>query len=170
MWTAWNEPNNPIWLTPQYKRVGKTWRVESAFNYAKICNAVYNGRALAVSSGRCRTSRSRAASPARRGTTRRRRAAPSVDPLTFLTQAQQFGMKDFDVYAHHPYADIGSGVADVRAEGQDKRRRPARQHQLLLEARHAATTGRSTSGSPSTATRRIRPTRRSACRAKQAHT
>ncbi|HUY19249.1 MAG TPA: hypothetical protein VMV15_08485, partial [Candidatus Binataceae bacterium] len=32
MWTAWNEPNNPVFLTPQYKRVGKTWRVESAFN------------------------------------------------------------------------------------------------------------------------------------------
>ena len=43
MWTAWNEPNNPIWLSPQYKRVGKTWRVESAFQYAKICNAVYDG-------------------------------------------------------------------------------------------------------------------------------
>jgi len=43
MWTAWNEPNNPIWLTPQYKRVGKTWRVESAFQYANICNAIYNG-------------------------------------------------------------------------------------------------------------------------------
>jgi hypothetical protein len=39
MWTAWNEPNNPAFLTPQYKRVGKTWRVESGFNYAKICNA-----------------------------------------------------------------------------------------------------------------------------------
>ena len=34
MWTAWNEPNNPIWLTPQYKRIGKNWRVESAFQYA----------------------------------------------------------------------------------------------------------------------------------------
>ena len=31
MWTAWNEPNNPIWLTPQYKRVGRAWRVESAY-------------------------------------------------------------------------------------------------------------------------------------------
>jgi len=43
LWTAWNEPNNPIWLQPQYKRVGKTWRVESARQYAKICNAVYTG-------------------------------------------------------------------------------------------------------------------------------
>jgi len=43
MWTAWNEPNNPLWLTPQYKRVGNAWRVESAFQYAKICNAVYTG-------------------------------------------------------------------------------------------------------------------------------
>ncbi len=43
LWTAWNEPNSPVWLTPQYKRVGNTWRVESAFQYAKICNAIYNG-------------------------------------------------------------------------------------------------------------------------------
>ena len=63
MWTAWNEPNNPIWLTPQYKRVGKTWRVESAFQYAKICNAVYNGvhspipRAAAGRAGRVRRHR-----------------------------------------------------------------------------------------------------------------
>ncbi len=43
MWTAWNEPNNPIWLSPQYKRVGGKWRIESAIQYAKICNAVYAG-------------------------------------------------------------------------------------------------------------------------------
>jgi len=43
MWTAWNEPNNPLWLTPQYKRVGKTWRVQSAYEYARICNAIDTG-------------------------------------------------------------------------------------------------------------------------------
>ena len=43
MWTAWNEPNNPIWLTPQYRKVGGKWVIQSASQYAKICNAVYNG-------------------------------------------------------------------------------------------------------------------------------
>jgi len=43
LWTAWNEPNNPIWLTPQYKRVGGKWIIASAQSYAKICNAVYDG-------------------------------------------------------------------------------------------------------------------------------
>src|SRR6202008_4600279 len=42
-WTAWNEPNNPTFLTPQYKRVGGSWVIQSALDYAKICNAVYNG-------------------------------------------------------------------------------------------------------------------------------
>ena len=106
MWTAWNEPNNPIWLSPQYKRVGKTWRVESAFNYAKICNAVYNGihspflGPLPDEHVACGVT-----GPKGNDAPATKRA--SVDPLTFLTQAHRFGMKTFDVYAHHPYADIG---------------------------------------------------------------
>ena len=43
MWTAWNEPNNPVWLTPQYKRVGGKWVMQSARDYAAICSAVYTG-------------------------------------------------------------------------------------------------------------------------------
>ncbi len=38
-WLAWNEPNNPLFLAPQYK--GKV--IQSAIDYTKICNAVYNG-------------------------------------------------------------------------------------------------------------------------------
>jgi hypothetical protein len=106
MWTAWNEPNNPIWLAPQYKRVGKTWRVESAFQYAKICNAIYNGvhsqflGPLPDEHVACGVT-----GPKGNDAPATRRA--SVDPLTFLSQAHRFGMKKFDVYAHHPYADIG---------------------------------------------------------------
>ena len=33
-WTAWNEPNSPVFLRPQYKRVGTTWVVQSARDYA----------------------------------------------------------------------------------------------------------------------------------------
>jgi hypothetical protein len=121
MWTAWNEPNNPLWLTPQYKKVGKTWRVESAFNYAKICNAVMAGvhsRFLGplpdehVACG--------VTGPKGNDAPATRRA--SVDPLTFLTQAHRFGMKNFDVYAHHPYADRGSEAPAFVPKGAQRRR------------------------------------------------
>ena len=42
-WTAWNEPNLPIGLVPQWKRVGKHWVIQSARDYARICNAVVDG-------------------------------------------------------------------------------------------------------------------------------
>jgi hypothetical protein len=42
-WLAWNEPNNPVFLRPQYQRVGSRWVIASAKSYAKICNAVYRG-------------------------------------------------------------------------------------------------------------------------------
>jgi len=42
-WTAWNEPNNPLFLSPQYKRKAGVWVMESAIDYANICNAVYGG-------------------------------------------------------------------------------------------------------------------------------
>ena len=141
--------------------VGKTWRVESAFNYAKICNAVMAGvhspylGPLAGRAGRVR--RHRPEGQRQPAATSRQ----SVDPLTFFTQAQRFGMKDFDVYAHHPYADSGKRVAELRAEGQGEEPDPARQHQQAAGARSRSTTGRSTCGSPSTATRRTRPTRAS---------
>jgi hypothetical protein len=122
MWTAWNEPNNPIWLSPQYKRVGRTWRVESAFNYAKICNAVYNGihspflGPLPDEHVACGVT-----GPKGNDAPATKRA--SVDPLTFLTQAHRFGMKNFDVYAHHPYADIGKNESPTYVPtGKFKRR------------------------------------------------
>ena len=42
-WLAWNEPNNPIFLTPQYRKTARGWVIQSAAAYAKICNAIYNG-------------------------------------------------------------------------------------------------------------------------------
>jgi hypothetical protein len=111
MWTAWNEPNNPIWLAPQYKRVGKTWRVESAFQYAKICNAIYNGVhdvLISPEKGKIPGEKVACGVTGPKGNDAPASTRPSVDPLTFLTQAHKYGMKKFDVYAHHPYADIGS--------------------------------------------------------------
>ena len=43
LWMAWNEPNNPVFLKPQYRRTGKTWTIQSGRDYAKICNAIVQG-------------------------------------------------------------------------------------------------------------------------------
>jgi len=118
MWAAWNEPNSPVFLTPQYKHVGKSWRVESAFNYAKICNAVMAGvhspflgplPGEQVASG--------VTDP--KGNDNPRSTRPSVDPMTFFTQAHRFGMKDFDVYAHHPYANAGKEAPNYVPKGKE---------------------------------------------------
>ena len=42
-WLAWNEPNNPVFLRPQYRRAGSHWVIASAQAYAKICNSIYSG-------------------------------------------------------------------------------------------------------------------------------
>jgi hypothetical protein len=131
-WTAWNEPNNPIWLTPQYKRVGGKWRVESAYQYAKICNAVYNGvhsKFLGPLTGEqvaCGVT-------GPKGNDAPTTTRPSVDPITFLTQAHRFGMKKFDVYAHHPYPDIGAAESPTFVpKGKFKRRVQIGNINLLL--------------------------------------
>jgi hypothetical protein len=122
MWTAWNEPNNPIWLTPQYKRVGKTWRVESAFQYAKICNAVMDG-VHSPFLGPLPDEHVACGVTGPKGNDAPGTSRASVDPITFLTQAHRFGMKDFDVYAHHPYPDIGAAESPTFVPtGKFKRR------------------------------------------------
>jgi hypothetical protein len=121
MWTAWNEPNNPAFLTPQYKRVGKTWRVESGYNYAKICNAVMAG-VHSPYLGPLPDEHVACGVTGPKGNDAPSSSRPSVDPLTFLTQAHRFGMKDFDVYAHHPYADKGSEAPNYVPKGAQRLR------------------------------------------------
>jgi hypothetical protein len=94
-WLAWNEPNNPIWLAPQYK--GRT--ILSAQNYAKICNAVVTG----IKSTLLRGEKVACGVTAPRGNNAPRSSRPSVDPLTFLRAMKRNGAKGFDAYAHHPY-------------------------------------------------------------------
>ena len=121
MWTAWNEPNNPLWLSPQYKRVGSTWRVESAYQYAKICNAVYNG-VHSPYLGPLQGEQVACGVTGPKGNDAPKGNRPSVDALTFLTNAKKFGMKTFDVYAHHPYADKGSESPSYKPAGAEARR------------------------------------------------
>jgi hypothetical protein len=125
MWTAWNEPNNPLWLTPQYKRVGKTWRVESAFQYAKICNAIYTGVhsvVISATQGALQGEKVACGVTGPKGNDAPATARASVDPLTFLSSAKKFGMKTFDVYAHHPYAAAGTESPAFVPKGDQKRR------------------------------------------------
>jgi hypothetical protein len=98
-WTAWNEPNNPVFLRPQYNRVGSTWVVQSARDYARICNAVVAGlKKDSVSKPlvACGVT-------APRGNNRPGAARASVSPLVFLRAMQAAGARGFDAYAHHPY-------------------------------------------------------------------
>ena len=125
LWTAWNEPNNPIWLTPQYKKVGTKWRIESAYQYAKICNAVYTGiHSVLISPLKGKPVGEKVAcgvtGPKGNDAPGTKRA--SVDPLSFLTAAKRYGMKSFDVYAHHPYANAGNEAPSYIPTGKNSRR------------------------------------------------
>ena len=94
-WLVWNEPNNPIWLSPQFS--GRT--IVSARNYARMCEAAWRGihyTAFAGEKVACG-----ATGPA--GNNLPRSSRPSVSPLAFLRAAKRYGMRNFEAYAHHPY-------------------------------------------------------------------
>jgi hypothetical protein len=98
-WLAWNEPNNPMFLKPQWKQVGGSWRPQSAFDYAKICTAVWAG----VHSTGIRGEKVACGATGPRGNDAPRTSRPSTSPLVFLTWFRRAGAKRFDAYAHHPY-------------------------------------------------------------------
>jgi hypothetical protein len=118
MWTAWNEPNNPVFLTPQYKKVGAKWVVESAVQYAKICNAVYTG----IHTGGTSAEKVACGVTAPKGNDAPGTSRPSVDPISFLIAAKKAGMKKFDVYAHHPYYAAPDEPPTFVPSGKDARR------------------------------------------------
>jgi hypothetical protein len=98
-WLAWNEPNNPVFLKPQWKMVKRQWRPQSAFDYAKICSAIWSG----VHSTRIGGERVACGATGPRGNDAPRSSRPSTSPLVFLTWLRRAGLKRFDAYAHHPY-------------------------------------------------------------------
>jgi hypothetical protein len=98
LWMAWNEPNNPVFLKPQYRRAGKTWAIQSGRDYAKMCNAVVQG----VKSIQ-RSSKVACGATGPRGNNNPNSSRPSVSPLPFLRAMKLGGAKGFDAYAHHPY-------------------------------------------------------------------
>ncbi len=97
-WLVWNEPNNPVFLKPQYAKVRGSWQIVSGRTYAGLCNA--SVQALkAVSQGfkvACGVT-------APRGNNNPNSPRASVSPLPFLRAMIAAGAKGFDAYAHHPY-------------------------------------------------------------------
>ena len=98
LWLAWNEPNNPIDLAPQYVKQGKKWVLASPAAYAKICAAVYTGVHQAAADARVGCG-----ATAPRGNDQPAGSRPSVDPLAFLRAVRIAGLRSFDAWAHHPY-------------------------------------------------------------------
>jgi Glycosyl hydrolase catalytic core len=107
-WLAWNEPNNPLFLSPQYRRIGTRivhhkrkalFRVQSALEYAKICTAIWTG----VHAARISGEKVGCGETGPRGNNQARSTRPSVSPLVFLKAFHRFGGKRFDAYTHHPY-------------------------------------------------------------------
>ena len=117
-WIAWNEPNNPVFLKPQFKQVGSRWVFQAANNYARICNTVviaakYVQRLNKVACG--------ATSP--RGNNEPGTGRPSISPLAFLRAMKNAGARGFEAYAHPPY--LGS-----------RQETPPPRRQLLNAGRH----------------------------------
>ncbi len=100
-WLAWNEPNNPVFLKPQWAKVGRRYAPVAAKAYVGICTAIWSGihaSHLAKEVVGCG-----ATDP--RGNNAARSRRPSISPLAFLQDLRRYGLKRsrFDVYAHHPY-------------------------------------------------------------------
>jgi hypothetical protein len=127
-WTAWNEPNNPVFLTPQFTRSGGKWVVASAVSYAKICNAIYTGiHSVGVSGEKVACGVT-----APKGNDAPATSRASVDPLSFLIAAKKAGMKRFDAYAHHPYYAAPSESPSYVPTGKTARRIQMGNINLLL--------------------------------------
>jgi hypothetical protein len=97
-WLAWNEPNNPVFLRPQWTKVGKKNIPIAAKNYAQMCTAVWQG---VHATHLKETVACGATDP--HGNNKARGSRPSIAPLTFLSALKRYGLRHFDVYAHHPY-------------------------------------------------------------------
>jgi hypothetical protein len=98
-WTAWNEPNQYFQLTPQYKRVRGKWIIQSAIDYAKICNSIYTGIHSTMLSGE----KVACGVTAPGGNNNPTGGRQTISPVAFLMAAKKAGMKKFDAYAHHAY-------------------------------------------------------------------
>jgi hypothetical protein len=116
LWAAWNEPNNPVFLQPQYLRNGGRWVIQSAANYRRICDAVYSG----VHSTLLKGQKVACGLTAPRGNNNPGGARASVSPINFLDGLKKMGLRRFDAYAHHPYYTYPGESPSTRPAGPAK--------------------------------------------------
>jgi Glycosyl hydrolase catalytic core len=109
-WTAWNEPNLTIGLVPQWKRIGTRWVIQSAIDYARICNAVVDGIRGTLIPGE----QIACGDTGPRGNNAPLGERPTTSPLAFLRAMKKAGAEGFDAYAHHPYPSGPSETPTTR--------------------------------------------------------
>jgi hypothetical protein len=98
-WLAWNEPNNPVFLFPQFRYAGGgKYRPVSPGVYAKMCNAIFTGVHLTGLRGE----KVACGVTAPRGNNSGAQPRSSLSPIPFLRGMKKAGAR-FDAYAHHPY-------------------------------------------------------------------
>jgi hypothetical protein len=110
LWSAWNEPNLPIGLVPQWKKVKGTWTIQSAIDYARICNAIVRGVHGTLVAG----DRVACGDTAPRGNNAPTSSRPTTSPLAFLRAMKRAGARGFDAFAHHPYPSNPSETPTTR--------------------------------------------------------
>ena len=120
-WLAWNEPNNPAFLRPQYKKVNGKDVIQSAIDYAKICNAIVKG----VRKTTVGASKVACGVTGPRGNNNPNSARPAVSPLAVPARDEEGGRE---------------GVRRLRAP--PVLRRPARDAQHAAAARDPRQRGR----------------------------
>lgn len=113
LWAAWNEPNNPAFLRPQFVKQGSKYVMQSAISYAKICNAIYEG----IHETLFKNERVACGVTAPRGNNNPKSARPAASPVAFVTAAKKAGMKRFDAYAHNPYYGVPIETPTTRPPG-----------------------------------------------------
>ena len=127
---------------------GGRWVIQSAVDYAKICNAVYAGVKTTLLSGRRSVAESRL-----RAATTRRALEPAVRLAACVpSRCQARRDEALRRLRAPPVLRQAERDADHAAEGED--RRGLGQHRRPDQGARRACTARSGSGSPSTATRR----------------
>jgi hypothetical protein len=110
LWTAWNEPNLPIGLVPQWKRVAGRWVIQSAVDYARICNAIVDGIHGTLIPGE----KVACGETAPRGNNAPLSIRPTTSPVAFLRAMKKAGATGFDAYSHHPYPGSQSETPATR--------------------------------------------------------
>lgn len=102
-WEAWNEPNGPIFLRPQFRRESGRWVPESPRIYAAILKAMYAGfhagDPKAVVAGGVTAPAGEVSYQ-----TSKRQPNARMQPHHFIEALNAEGLRPpMDAYAHHPY-------------------------------------------------------------------